>query len=85
MFSLFALDVIMKAAFGVESNVQVKPDPVFVVKARSVFQTPPWVRFFSINLVPRAFPSNNGWGGKRPWHRLVMCPLVHPKILGVIN
>ena len=25
------------------------------------------------NLVPRAFPSKNGWGGKRPWHRLVTC------------
>ena len=37
------------------------------------------------NLVPRAFPLKNGWGGKRPWHRLVTCPLVHPKILGVIN
>ncbi|XP_073242641.1 cytochrome P450 3A2-like [Porites lutea] len=48
LFSLFALDVIMKAAFGVESNIQVKPDPVFVEKARSVFQTPLWVRFFSM-------------------------------------
>ena len=38
-----------------------------------------------LNLVPRAFPLKNGWGGKRPWHRLVTCPLVHPKILGVIN
>ena len=37
------------------------------------------------NLVPRVFPSKNGWGGKRPWHRLVSCLLVHPKILGVIN
>jgi len=37
------------------------------------------------NLVPRAFPLKNGWGGKRPWHRLVTCPLVHPKIVGVIN
>ena len=25
------------------------------------------------NLVPRAFPSKNGWVGKRPWHRLVTC------------
>ena len=48
LFSLFALDVIMKAAFGVESNVQVKPDPFFVEKARSVFQTTLWVRFFSM-------------------------------------
>ena len=37
------------------------------------------------SLVPRAFPLKNGCGGKRPWHRLVTCPLVHPKILGVIN
>ena len=37
------------------------------------------------NLVPRAFPLKNGWGGKRPWHRLVTCPLVHPKIPGAIN
>ena len=37
------------------------------------------------NLVPRAFPSKNGWGGKRPWHRLFTCLRVHPKILGVIN
>ena len=40
---------------------------------------------FSSNLVPRAFPLKNGWGGKRPWHRLVTCLLVHPKILGVMN
>ena len=39
----------------------------------------------NVNLVPRAFPLKNGWGGRRPWHRLVTCPLVHPKILGVIN
>ena len=38
-----------------------------------------------LNLVPRAFPLKNGWGGKRPWQRLVTCPLVHPEILGVIN
>ena len=25
------------------------------------------------NLVPRAFPLKNGWGGKRPRHRLVTC------------
>ena len=48
MFSLFALDVIMKAAFGIESNVQVNPDPDFVEKAKRVFQTPVWVRFFSM-------------------------------------
>ena len=44
-----------------------------------------WLHVPLCNLVPRAFPLKNGWGGKRPWHRLVTCPLVHPKILGVIN
>ena len=48
LFSLFALDVIMKAAFGMETNLQTNPDPVFVDKARKVFQTPLWVRFFSM-------------------------------------
>ena len=28
--------------------------------------------YFVSNLVPRAFPLS-GWGGKRPWHRLVTC------------
>ena len=28
-----------------------------------------------LNLVLRAFPLINGWGGKRPWHRLVICHL----------
>ena len=28
-----------------------------------------------INLVPRAFSLAWGRGGKRPWHRLVTCPL----------
>ena len=30
-----------------------------------------WIHRY--NLVPRAFPLKNGWGGKRPWHRLVTC------------
>ena len=34
---------------------------------------------FRDNLVPSAFPLKNGWGGKRPWHRLVTCPLVQQK------
>ena len=28
----------------------------------------------STKLVPRAFSMTWGWGGKRPWHRLVTCP-----------
>jgi len=48
LFSLFALDVIMRAAFGMETNLQTNPDPEFVDKARKVFQTPLWIRFFSM-------------------------------------
>lgn len=48
LFSLFALDVIMRAAFGMENDIQMNPDPVLVEKARNVFQTPLWVRFFSM-------------------------------------
>lgn len=48
LFSLFALDVIMRAAFGVETNLQTDPDPEFVDKARNVLQTPLWIRFFSM-------------------------------------
>ena len=47
-FSLFALDVIMRAAFGLEADIQMNPDPVFVEKAKGVFKTPLWVRFFSM-------------------------------------
>jgi len=47
-FSLFALDVIMRAAFGVETDLQRNPDPEFLARARRVFQTPLWVRFFSM-------------------------------------
>ena len=34
---------------------------------------------------PRASPLENGKGWKRPWHRLVTCPLLHTKFLGVIS
>ena len=34
---------------------------------------------------PRASPLENGKGRKRPWHRLVTCPLLHTKFLGVIS
>ena len=37
------------------------------------------------NLVPRALPLENGRSRKSTWHRLVTCPLVHSKILDVIN
>ena len=47
-FSLFALDVIMRAAFGMENNIQMNADPELVEKARNVFQTPIWIRFFSM-------------------------------------
>ena len=33
--------------------------------------------FYNSNLVPRAFPLKNWWGGKRPWHRLVTCTAVY--------
>ena len=48
LFSLFALDVIMRAAFGMEADIQLNPDPEFVQKARTVFRTPLWIRFFSM-------------------------------------
>ena len=37
------------------------------------------------NLVPRALPLENGRSRKSTWHRLVTCPLMHSKILDVIN
>lgn len=30
-------------------------------------------------------PLENGKSGKRPWNRLVTCPLLHPKFLGEIS
>lgn len=48
LFSLFALDVIISAAFGTQANVQIDPDPDTVDKARAVFRTPLWVRAFSM-------------------------------------
>ena len=38
----------MRAAFGMEADVQLNPDPDFVEKAKRAFQTPLWVRFFSM-------------------------------------
>ena len=47
LFSLFALEVIMKAAFGFDTDIQVNPDEEFVERARNAFQTPLYVRAFS--------------------------------------
>ncbi|XP_001622402.2 cytochrome P450 3A41 [Nematostella vectensis] len=48
LFSLFALEVIMSAAFGYQADVQTAPDEEFVAKARNVFAIPAWRRFFSM-------------------------------------
>ena len=48
LFSLFALDVIISAAFGIQANIQTDPDPEMVIKAKTVFRTPLWVRGFSM-------------------------------------
>ena len=40
--------IFTRAAFGMEANLQTNPDPEFVDKARKVFQTPLWIRFFSM-------------------------------------
>ena len=33
------------------------------------------------NLVPKAFPLKNGWGGKRPWHLFPPHPCFKGKAL----
>ena len=48
LFSLFALEVIMKAAFGFDTDIQMNPDPELVEKARNVFKMPLWIRLFSL-------------------------------------
>lgn len=48
LFSLFALDVIISAAFGTQGNIQINPDRDTVYKAKTVFRTPLWVRAFSM-------------------------------------
>ena len=40
--------IFMRAAFGMETHLQTNPDPEFVDKARKVFQTPLWIRFFTM-------------------------------------
>ena len=48
LFSLFALDVIISAAFGIQANIQTDADPEMVSKSKIVFSTPLWVRGFSL-------------------------------------
>lgn len=48
LFSLFALEVIMKAAFGFDTDLQINPDEVFVEKARNAPQVPLYIRAFSV-------------------------------------
>ena len=43
LYSLFALEVIMKAAFGFDTDLQTNPDHDFVEKAKNVFRTPLWI------------------------------------------
>ena len=45
---MFALDVILSAAFGMQADNQTNPDPDIVNKAKTVFSTPLWVRAFSM-------------------------------------
>ena len=39
----------------------------------------------SCNLVPRAFPSKNGWGREKALASAGHVSILHPEILGVIN
>ena len=48
LFSLFVLDVILSAAFGMHADIQSNPDSDTVHKAKTVFSTPLWVRAFSM-------------------------------------
>ena len=48
LFSLFALEVIMKASFGIDPDLQRNPDELFIQRAKNVFRTPLWIRAFSM-------------------------------------
>ena len=48
LISLFALDVILTAAFGMQADIQTNADKGTVNKAKNVFRTPLWVRAFSM-------------------------------------
>ena len=61
------------------------PDILWVSRRDSVIHVFSSSRCWFNSAATSSFPLKNGRGGKRPWHRLVTCLLVHPKILGVIN
>ena len=43
------------------------------------------LKMLSNNLVPRAFPSKNGWGREKALASAGHVSILHPEILGVIN
>ena len=47
-FSLFSLEVITKAAFGFDTNIQINPDESFVQRAKTALRFPLYKRLFSI-------------------------------------
>ena len=65
-FSLFALEVILSAAFGMQADIQSNPDSDTVEKAKNVFRTPLWMRAFSM------FPFSDYFSKK-----LSLSPLNH--------
>ena len=48
LFSLFALEVIMKAAFGFDTDIQMNPDEAFVEQAKRAPKVPLYIRAFSV-------------------------------------
>lgn len=48
LFCLFALEVIVKAAFGFDTVLQMNPDEAFLERARNAFQLPLYIRAFSL-------------------------------------
>ena len=47
-FRLFSLDIILRAGFGLDAQVQTDPDPEMVEKALTVLETPVYVRAMSM-------------------------------------
>ena len=47
-FRLFSLDIILRAGFGLDAQVQTDPDPEMVEKALTVLETPAFVRAMSM-------------------------------------
>ena len=48
LFALFSFDVIMRSAFGVESEIQTNPDPDLLQKALTLFDVPLYIRALSM-------------------------------------